>query len=144
MLQKIFAKKQGIASLPAILLFGGVLLEIGIASAFLVFYLNNSVYGARLSNEALLAAQSGIDDGILQVILNKDCPSGECPSSYSLSVGSREADVTICKDSCSGSGSTQIKAVGKAFTKRRSLTAVVTIDEGTGSVSLTSLQESNL
>ena len=60
-----FSKKQsGIASLPAILLLGGIIIEIGIAGSFLLFYLNNSIYGTKLANEALTVAQSGFDDAV--------------------------------------------------------------------------------
>ncbi|MDP3880679.1 MAG: hypothetical protein Q8Q32_00650 [bacterium] len=139
-----FAFNKGIASLPAMLLFGGIIIEIAIASAFLVFYLNNTIYGTRLGNEALAAAQAGIDDGILQVILDKDCPNAACSASYSIDVDNRSVDVTICKDTCQGSNTHEITALGKALTRRHKIVAILSTDPYTGLVSIDSIQEEEL
>ncbi|PIR88538.1 MAG: hypothetical protein COU09_01665 [Candidatus Harrisonbacteria bacterium CG10_big_fil_rev_8_21_14_0_10_44_23] len=143
-LKKLLKKINGVASLPTILLFGALLIEVAIASTLLIYYLNTSVYGTRLANEALLAAQSGVDDAIVKIILDKDCPNASCASNYTLTVGQREADVTICKDTCSGSGTTQITSVGSAFTKKHQLIAIVNIDPVTGELSVTSVLDTPL
>lgn len=135
---------RGVASLPAILLFGGLIIEIAIAGAFLVFYLNNSVYGTRLANEALLAAQAGLDDAILKIILDKSCPNINCPQEYVLQNGSATAEVEICKDVCAGVDKTQITSVGKSFTKRKKLIAVLAVDQTSGKVSIESITDSEL
>ncbi len=136
--------RAGIASLPAILLFGGIILEMGIAGAFLVFYLNNSLYGTRLANEALLAAQTGLDDALLKIILDKTCPNATCPAAYTLESGNGLADVTICKNTCSGLDTTQITSVGRALTKRHKLVSVVNIDPLSGLISVNSVKDTAL
>lgn len=136
--------KKGLASLPAMLLFGGIIIEIAIASAFLVFYLNNVVYGTRLGNEALSAALAGIDDGILQVVLDKSCPNVACPSSYTITVDDRSVDVSICKDTCQGSNTHEITAIGQALTRRHKVVAILDTDPDTGLVTISSIQEEEI
>lgn len=132
---------RGIASLPAIILFGGLMVEIGLTGAFLVYYLNNSLYGTRLSQAALVAAEAGIEDGILKVVLDKSCPNVSCPSSYSIVTDSGTADVVICKDSCSGSGTTQITSVGSSLTRKHKIVAVLSVNNTTGLVTKDSITE---
>lgn len=136
-----YKRKKGLASLPAVILFGGIVIEVAIASAFLVVYLNNSIYGTRLGNEALTAAQTGIDDGIMQVLLDKDCPNATCPSSYTIDVGDRSVDVEICKDTCQGANTHEITATGQALTRRKVLTAILNTNATTGKITLQSIIE---
>lgn len=140
---KLKSNVTGVASLPAILLFGGIIIELGLASALLVYYMNNTLYGTRLSSEALVAAQAGIDDAMLRVITNKNCPDASCPASYTITSGSRTADVTICRD-CIVAGKTQITSTGQALTKKHQLTATLTVSTSTGQVTLDSLVETPL
>lgn len=135
-------RKNGIASLPAILLLGGIIIEIGIAGAFLLFYLNTNVYGARLSNEAALAAQSGISDAVLRLTLDGTWGGGN----YTVSVGSRSADVDVCKATCPvaspvGIGKYYVVSTGNALTRRSRLVAVISVDDTTGLVSIDSIKE---
>ena len=75
---------------------GGIIVEISVAGLLLLFYLNNSIYGSRLADEALAVAQSGINDAIVQVILNKNLinvsgetlPVGNGVATTDISVGS--------------------------------------------------------
>lgn len=133
-------KKRGIASLPVILLLGGIIIEIGVAGAFLLVYLNNSLYGTRLANEALEAAHSGVNDAMMRIIVDKN--TNTSPDSYYLTVGGRTANVTICKD-CSdvGTGKTKVTAVGQALTKQHRLVAILNVDPDTGVVSIVSVSE---
>lgn len=134
--------KKGIASLPAILLLGGIIIEIGIAGAFLLFYLNTNVYGARLTNEATLAAQSGIQDAVLRLTLDSTWTGG----SYSIAVGSRTADIDVCKATCPvaspvGIGRYYVVSTGNALTRRSRLVAVISVDDVTGLVGIESIKE---
>lgn len=133
--------RKGVASLPAIILFGGLMIEIGIAGALLIYYLNNSLYGTRLSQSALTVAQIGIDDGILKVILDKDCPNINCPASYTITTENGNAEVTICKDTCSGVGTTQITSVGNSLTKKHQIVAILNVNNTTGLVTRDSVTE---
>jgi len=140
--------KSGFASLPAILLLGGVIIEVSIASALLVFHLNNSVYGSRLSNEAFVIAKSGLEDAVMRILLNKDCPDATCAPSgeYSLNIGGGVADVLICKNICDdipevSIGQHGVISTGKVLTRRQRLISVIDVDEETGLISINSLKE---
>ena len=122
-------KRTGIASLPVILLLGGIIIEIGIAGAFLLVYLNNSLYGTRLANQALEAAHSGVNDAILRIIVDKDLTA----DSYELQVGNTQATVTIADNI--------VTSVGQAFTKQHRLVATLTVSSTTGLVAIESIQE---
>ncbi len=135
---------KGIASLPAILLFGGIIIEIGIVSALLVYYLNNTLYANRLSDQALAAAQTGIEDGILKVVQDKTCPNAACPSSYQIETTTGTATITICKDSCAGTGKTEISSTGASLTKKHKLVATLSVDQTTGEVIVDNIQEEAL
>ena len=130
------SKVRGLASLPAILLLGGVIVEISIAGLLLLFYLNNSIYGSRLADEALAVAQSGINDTIVQVILNKDLPS---ITNDTLPVGNGTATTNMSP------GATTDKKVitttGVVATRKRTIQAIVTVDEITGRVTIDSIKE---
>lgn len=133
------------ASLPAILMLGAVIVEVAVASVFLLTYINNSVYGTRLSNQAFVAARAGIDDAIARVILNKNLSNLE----YSLSVSGATADVSICKDiffSCDGSatvasGKHEVVATGHALTRQHRVIAVLVVDSTTGLVTIESIKD---
>lgn len=120
------------------------MIEIGLAGAFLIYYLNNSLYGTRLSQAALVAAQAGLDDGILKVILDKSCPNISCPADYTITTDSGTADVTICKNSCSGSGTTQITSIGYSLTRKHKIVAILEVNDTTGLVTKTSVTEEPL
>src|SRR3989344_4437073 len=106
--------KNGFSSLPAILFIGGLLLQIAIAMAFLLYAFSNATFAVRFRAEALSAARAGIEDGIITVVRNKNCPTAECPSPYTITAGARSATVTLCKDICAGSGTTVVDAIGIA------------------------------
>ncbi len=135
-------RSAGIASLPVVLLLGGIILEIGIAGTFLLSYLNSGVYGNRLAGQALIAAESGISDAVLRVILNKNCGAdANCSGDpYDFITESGSAEVTICKDLCIPNKH-QITSVGRALTKRRQLIAVLTVSSSTGLVSVDSITD---
>lgn len=138
--------RSAIASLPAILLMGAVIVEVGVASIFLLSYLNNSVYGVRLSEQALMAARSGINDAISRVILNKNCGADSgCaplpPDTYTVTAEGASAQVSICKDSCAGSGKDEVVSVGRSFTKQHRLVAILVVDSFTGLVTVQSIKD---
>lgn len=139
----MYKHTRGIASLPVMLLLGGIMVEIAIAGAFLLTYLNNSVYGTRLSDQAFLAAQTGINDAVLRIILNKNCGSdGNCapvyPSTYTITTSGATAEVSICKGTCIP-GKHQIISIGRALTKQHQLIATVNVDGLTGLVTVESI-----
>lgn len=134
--------KRGIASLPAIILFGGLMVEIGLTGAFLIYYLNNSLYGTRLSQAALVAAQAGLEDGILKVTLNKNCPDVNCPASYTITTESGNATVEICRTCVINK--TQITSTGSSLTRKHKIVAVLNVNNTTGLVTRDSVTETPL
>jgi hypothetical protein len=117
------------------------MVEMGLAGAFLIYYLNNSLYGTRLSQAALVAAEAGIEDGILKVILDKSCPNANCPAEYTINTESGSATVVICKESCSGAGTTQITSTGSSLTRRHKIVAILSVNDTTGLVTKNSITE---
>ncbi|KKR55663.1 MAG: hypothetical protein UT92_C0001G0006 [Candidatus Curtissbacteria bacterium GW2011_GWA1_40_24] len=122
--------------LPTILLIGGIIVEIGLAGVFIAYFFSQSGLGVKLSEEALAAAQAGVQDAILKIVRDKNFGS----SSYSLTVANRSADVTVCKDTCAGSGKYQITSLGKALTKRRQVQAIVGVTSS-GETKIESIKE---
>mgnify|MGYP001576961993 CR=1 FL=1 len=123
------------------LLLGGVIIEIAIAVAFLAYYFNTTIFATRLTAEALVAAQAGVDDALIKIVLNKNCPDSNCPSPYTLTVSRATADVTICKDTCAGAGKHEITSIGNSLNKKKKLRAVVQVDSTTGEVRTESINE---
>jgi hypothetical protein len=123
--------QRGIASLPVVLLLGGIIVEAAIAGAFVLYFISGDVYGDRLNTQAFEIARSAIDDGILRVMSNPDCgiDTSGCPNPYTITAGGSTATVTICKDTCPGQGTgiTQISSVGSALGKKHSLKATLSV-----------------
>lgn len=148
MKMKNFIKKtKGAVTLPVVLLIGGLIMEIAIAGAFLAYFLGQSGFGSRLSAEAFAAAQSGIEDARLRIVRDKNFTAS--PNPYSLTVGNRSTEITVCKNlqtvssACDTamSGKYEITSLGSAMAKRRQLRAVFYVDDTTGEVKLESLEE---
>jgi len=131
--------KKAAVTLPVILLVGGLIAEISIAGAFIAYFLNQSGFGIKLSEEALAAARAGIQDATIRIVRDKNFnPS---PNPYTLIVGSRSSQVTICKDTCAGTDKFQVDSLGIAFNKRRKIRAVIYVNSLTGEVKLESERE---
>ena len=114
-------------------------MEIGIAGAFIAYFLNQSGFGIKLSEEALAAARAGIQDATIRIVRDKNFnPS---PNPYTLTIGNRSAQVTICKDTCAGTDKFQVDSLGIAFNKRRKIRAVIYVNSLTGEVKLESERE---
>lgn len=129
----------GIAALPTILLLGGLIVEIAIAATLSAFLFVNTEFGIRLSNDAFVAAQSGMHDALMKIVRDKNFNS-----SFTLVVGNNSVDVAVCKDICLGIGKDKITALGKAQARRRQLEASVNVNSLTGEVRLEYLKEVSL
>lgn len=130
---------MAVATLPVILLVGGLIVEIGIAGAFIAYFLNQSGFGVKLSEEALAAARAGVQDALIRIVRNKNFnPS---PNPYTLTIGNRSAQITVCKDTCAGTDKFQVDSLGIAFTKRRQVRAILYVNNLTGEVKLESEKE---
>lgn len=125
-----------------ILLVGGLIVEMGIALAVISYFMTQGGFGLKFSAEALAAARSGVQDAALRIVRDKNFnPS---PNPYTLSAGRGTAQITVCKDTCAGTGKFQIDSLGSSFTKRRKVRAVVSVDSQTGEVKLESEKEITL
>lgn len=141
-----FKNREGVISLVATLLLGGIIIEIGLVGALLAYLLNSGNYGARLSAEALIAAKSGVDDGLLRIIRRDDNLVGAPTYAYSITTSTvGGATVTLCRQSAScpdlSTQERQIVSVGSALSKKRKMIAVVILDATTSRMSIESLQE---
>ncbi len=125
------------ATLPLILLVGGLIVEIGIAGAFIAYFLNQSGFGIKLSEEALAAARAGVQDATIRIIRSKSL----APDFYTLTIDNRSAEITICKDICAGTDKFQVDSLGIAFNKRRQVRAIIYVNNLTGEVKLESERE---
>jgi hypothetical protein len=134
-------KNGGFSSLPTILFLGGLIVEVTLAVTFVLSLFSATSAVSGRSAEAFYVAYAGVNDGIIRVLRNKDCPTGSCPSSYDLGIGGRTAHVTICKDTCAGSGKTQVDAVGSVLLEKRKIRAVLTVNATTGLASVDSISE---
>ncbi len=126
---------KAVAALPMILLIGGIIVEVGLAGMFIAFVLSNLGYGSRLANEALAAANSGVDDALVRIVRDKGF-SG----TYELAVGSRLVQVEVIKD-FPVTGKHRITALGVALTRKKKVEAVAGVNETTGEVKMEYLKE---
>lgn len=143
-LENKFKAANGVATLPVIILIGGVLIEIGIAGAFMAYFLSQSGFGIKLSEEALAVARAGIQDAEMKIVRDKNfvlCPSSD---PCILNVGNNSTQIIVCKDTCAGTGKFEITSLGSAFTKRRQIRAILSVSSTTGEVELESEKEISL
>ena len=118
-------KLKGASALPSMLLISGIILEVVIAGLVVSQLFSKGLLGERLSLEALKAAESGAYDAILRVRSYINCPDATyCPSLYTISVGERSACVSIGSIS---DGQMTINSRGSAFTRQKTLQAVLDI-----------------
>lgn len=122
--------------LPLVIMIGLVIVELGVAMAFLVYLSNLSSYGTRLAQEALFGSRSGVNDAILRVIRDKDWSS----AGYNITVG-RATVTIIVEKNVPDTNQDKITSTGTALIRQKKLQAVVSIDPNTATVSLVSLTE---
>lgn len=142
-------KTNGAAALLTVLMIGGIIVEIGIAFLFITYFLGQSGFGVKLSAEALAAARAGIEDGIIKIVRDKTINYTTSGSPYTITVSSRSAQVTICKDTKTAAtacdtvntGKHEITSLGSAFTKRRELRAILNVNSTSSEVQMESIQE---
>ncbi len=142
--------KRGLAALVMTLLIGGVVVEVAAAGLLVGYFLNESGFGASLSLEALVAARSGVEDGVLQVVRNKNIDYTTSGSPYILPINSRTtATIIICKDSrtvtvaCDTpqAGKHEVTATGITQSKQRKMRATLNVNSATGDVRIESFRE---
>jgi len=131
--------KKGVSALPTILLVSGIIMEVVIAGLVVSQLFSNSLLSEQLATEALEVAKSGAQDAVNRVTSYINCPDAVyCPSTYTVTVGSRSACVNI------GSISSEIMTIyskGTAFTREKTVEAVLGISTSEAAVTVHSFKE---
>jgi len=138
----VFFKKGrlGAAALPIVLILGGVIVEMMVASAFVAYSVSKSGLGDKMSMQALVVARAGAMDAVRRVIRNKDFYNTD---SYTLTLGTGTAQVTVTKDSPEV-GKTRVVSVGTALMRQKKIQADLKVNSTTGEVNLLSFDEVNI
>lgn len=122
--------------LPLVIMIGLIIMELGVAIAFVVYWSNSSSHGTRLAQEALFGARAGVDDAVLRLIRDKDLESTQ----YVFTAGSRtQVSVTINNDPINYQAT--ITSVGTVLLRQKKYQAIVSINPETAVVSVISLTE---
>jgi len=135
-MQNRTAKNRGATLLPLVIMIGLVIVELGVAMAFVVYLSNLSSYGTRLAQEALFGARSGIDDAILKIIRDKNFSS----AGYALTVGRVNVWVVV-EQNQPLTNQDRITSTGTVLLRQKQYQAIVSVDPQTLVVSLVSLTE---
>ena len=138
----MIGKQKAAVTLSMTILVGGLIVELGIALAFISYYLVQGGFGLKLSEEALAAARSGVQDATMRIV--RDSNFNPSPNPYSITIGSGSARITVCKDTCAGTGKFQVDSLGSILTKSRQIRAIISINSQTGEVKLESEKEVSL
>src|SRR3989344_2313690 len=132
---------QGAFLTSLIFLSGLIMLSLVSGILFFSFFQSQQSLNARSFTEARLAAESGLADGLIRVINNKNCPDASCSATYQLGVGTATTTVEICKDACSGIGKTSIVSTGLSNNRVYRLEAILSVNAVNGLVQIISKKE---
>lgn len=124
-----FRLRSGQAALGMVLLIGGVIVLIAATMAFLVFSYLNSTFGYQASQKAYAVAVSGVDDGFMRLLRNKDFSS----TGYTLPVGSSTATVSVTQNSPSANQATINSQATISFYSRR-IRQIVEVNATSGEI----------
>lgn len=141
--------EQGVATLPTVLMIGGIIMELAVAGVVVGYAFTESGSGMRLSTEALFAARAGVDDAVYRII------RGDYEPSYTVIVtgvagarSERKADIVIEKDPADlGSCDIlwgcyfRIRSTGRAVSRMRKMEAVLSVDSNTREIRVRYLKE---
>lgn len=125
----------GQTALSFVFLLGVVIISIGAILAFLAASFLSSGYGFQAANRALAVASAGAEDGLMQLVRNKDF-SATVP--YSVPVGSDSASVTVTQNVASGQAT--IVSSGTSFFRQRKIQVIVAVNSTTSKVDVVSWQ----
>ena len=130
-------KGAGQAALPTVILIGAIIIELAIAAVFISYILSTIIYGEKISAQALVTAEAGIEDALLRIARDKNFSLG-----YSITLSPGTADVNVIRNPASyPMGRHKIISVGRVLDKRRKIQAIVIVDPISGKVDLESIRE---
>lgn len=133
-------KRLGIVVIPTVLMLGGIITVMVVSGALVVYFLNNSNYGLRLSINAQSAAKGGIQDAVLQLLRDNNYIS----SGYNLIIDDNsQAWITVSGDLSLTQNVIKKKIIsqGSSFTRYRYLETIIQIDKNTGKLDIISIEE---
>lgn len=149
-----FLKHQnGVATLPTVLMIGGIIMELAIAGVVVGYAFTESGSGMRFSSEALFVARAGVDDAVYKII------RGDYQSSYTLTASGaagtaseRKAEVTVEKDPADlleAPGSCgvfwgcyfRVRSLGHVVGRRRKVESVLSVDPLTREIRIDYIKE---
>lgn len=114
-----FSSQSGVALLPIILVLFGLVAVVGVALASISISEFTISSTKDSSDEALIIAQSGLEDVLMKIARNKDFTS----TGYSLSVSGGNATIVV-----SGTSRKTISSAGALNNKSRKIQAIVDVD----------------
>lgn len=127
---------RGQATLSFILLVSGLILEIAIAGTFVTYVLSTASLGERLYARAFTAAYSGIRDAQMRIVRNKGYSGA-----YTFMSDADEAFITVAGAPVGSGYQYTATSTGAAGSRRRTLVAIIVVDQVSGLVELRSLDE---
>ncbi|MFH1758993.1 MAG: hypothetical protein ABH822_00315 [Patescibacteria group bacterium] len=142
---------KGVAVLPAVLIFGAIMIGIVISGLMVAQTINRSNFGIRIAAEAEAAARAAIEDVHLKILRNSLSPEPvECNDSSPVftpydapDLGRIQVDAEICKYSC-GLDICRYRVRANAqsvFFVKRQLEALIDVDPVTGQTRISSLKQ---
>ncbi|MGC8775802.1 MAG: hypothetical protein ACP5QN_00600 [Minisyncoccia bacterium] len=116
--------KRGQAALSTILLIGGIIVLISITLVIIISSYASSAYSYQNAQKALAVANAGAEDGLLQLIRNKNFQD---TSGYLVYSGSDTATVTVTQNS-PATGQVTILSVANVFNYNKKVRMIVSIN----------------
>ena len=138
-----FDISSGVVVIPTVLMLGGLISIIALTGSLIIFLLNNGNYGLRLSDQAISAAKTGVQDAFLKIIRDNTFVESD---GYTVGVGGAQVNI-IVNNLSSGSSDIIKKEIisdGLAINRYRRQRAIVQIDKRYGQVQLLSVEEETI
>jgi uncharacterized protein (UPF0333 family) len=131
--------KRGQIALPYVLLISGVIIEIAIAGALVVYFLSTSTRGEKLNARASAAAYSGIQDAMKRISKNKENGTGK----YCITIDADEVKIDVVQDTVTDPNNHiyTITATGEAADRVTEFSAVLAVAKTTGVLHVQSIEE---
>ena len=125
-------------ALGVVILIAGIIILISALLAFVSISFLNSIFSFQSAQNAYLAAASGAEDATLQLMRNKDFPTG----TYSIPVGPYTSSVTVSQNTPTA-GLVTVTSVGTVNFNSRKIQLLLSVNSSTGAVDIVSWREVN-
>ncbi len=125
-------RRTGQAALSLVVLVGGVVVAIGVGLAFIVGTSISASAAYQAGARAEQVAAGGVSDALLRLVRDR---AFSATSGYTMPIDTYQATVTVTQNS-PASGQATITSLARISGYKRTLQAIVSIDQTTGEVSL--------